>query len=292
VLKALGPRLFGLAAFQANFFVATNLGSSMTDGPNRVAAFEYAYQLFMLPHGIFALSLANIAFPTMSRLLGTNDLDGMKRVLVSTLRQIIFLALPAALGLGLLSKPLVQSLLQAGQFQSDSTEMVSHALFCFSFGLLSYGVVEILTRGFYSLNDTRTPVLVAVGTVALNLILSWLLVGPLYQGGLALALALSTTLEMILLALLLRRKIGPLDPDNSRALPITIFKIVLAADAMGLALFIALWLLQGPLDSGNKLLVLILTLLLIGFGGAVYFAAAYLLKIEELHSVVHRFLRR
>ncbi len=292
VLKALGPRLIGQAAFQANFFVATNLGSGLTDGPNRVAAFEYAYQLFMLPHGIFAWSVATAVFPTMSRLLGENNVPGMKQTLLTALRQVIFLVLPAALGLGLLSKPIVAALLQSGRFGSDSTDMVSHALFYFSFGLVGYGVVEILTRAYFALHDSRTPVRVALVTVALNLILSWILIKPFQQGGLALALAISTTVEMILLAWWLRRKIGPFDPDNRSALPIAIFKIVIAADAMGLALFIALQLLQDPLNSGNKLVVLTLTVGLVAFGGAIYAGAAYLLKLEELRTTLRRFLRR
>lgn len=292
VLKVLGPRLLGLAAFQANFFVATNLGSQMPEGPSRVAAFEYAYQLFMLPHGIFAVSLANIAFPAMARLLGANELAPMKRVLTAALRQIIFLALPASLGLGLLAKPIVEALLEFGRFTSASTDLVSQPLFFFSFGLLGYGVVEIMTRAFYALNDTRTPVIIALVTVAVNLTLSLVLSGPFYQGGLALALALSTTMEMVLLSWFLRRKIGPLDPDSSTALPVTIFKIVIAGDAMGLAIFLVSRLLEGPLDSGNKLLVLVLMLVIIGFGGAVYFCVAYLLKIEELRKVVGRFLKR
>ncbi len=292
VLKALIPRLLGQAAFQVNFFVATNLGSGLANGPNRVAAFEYAYQLFMLPHGIFAVSLANVFFPSMARLLGENDMAGMKRLLVTALRQIIFLVLPAAIGLGLLAKPIVEALLQSGRFDQNSTGLVSQALFFFSFGLVSYGVVEILTRAFYALQDSRTPVIIALVCVASNFGLSLLLVGSLFQGGLALALALSTTIEMILLYWFLRRAIGPFEPGPQRHLPLAILKIVAAADAMGLALFIAIKVLQEPLASGNKLVVLALSIVLIGFGGAVYFGTAYLLKIEELQAVTRRFLKR
>jgi putative peptidoglycan lipid II flippase len=77
VLRALAPRLLGQAAFQANFFVATNLGSGLDHGPQRISAFSYAYSLFMLPHGVFAISLATVAFPAMARFLGENNLAGM-----------------------------------------------------------------------------------------------------------------------------------------------------------------------------------------------------------------------
>ena len=292
VLKALGPRLLGQAAFQANFFIATNLASRLDEGAAKVSAFGYAYQLFMLPHGVFAISLATVAFPAMARFLGENNLAGMKQTLIGSLRQVLFLALPAALGLGILARPIVMTLYESGKFTSESTDLVSPTVLCFSFGLVSYGIVEILTRGFYALHDTRTPVIIALVTVGLNLLLSLPLIGPLQQGGLALALALSTSAEMILLYWFLVRQIGPLDPENSDNLLLTVFKIGIAADLMGVVLLVGVRILQSPLESGNKLVVLLITLLLVGIGGAVYAGTAYLLKLEELRGVVRRFGRR
>ncbi|OJV95995.1 MAG: murein biosynthesis integral membrane protein MurJ [Chloroflexi bacterium 54-19] len=292
VLRALLPRLLGQAAFQANFFIATNLGSGLEQGPARVTAFNLAYQLFMLPHGVFAISLATVAFPAMARFLGENNLAGMKETLIGALRQVFFLALPAALGLGILARPIVMTLYQSGKFDSASTDLVSPTVLCFSFGLVSYGVVEILTRGFFALHDTRTPVMVALVTVGLNFILSVLLIGPLQQGGLALALALSTTAEMVLLYWFLTRQVGSLTEGNTDVLLVAIFKIGIAADLMGLVLLIGVKALQEPLANADKIGVIIITFFLIGLGGAVYAGAAYLLRLEELRSVVRRFVRR
>ncbi len=292
VLRALIPRLLGQAAFQANFFIATNLGSGLNQGAARVNAFGLAYQLFMLPHGVFAISLATVAFPAMARFLGEKNLDGMKQTLIGALRQVFFLALPAALGLGILARPIVMTLYQSGKFTSESTDLVSPTVLCFSFGLVSYGIVEILTRGFYALHDTRTPVLVALVTVALNLVFSLVLIGPLQQGGLALALALSTTVEMILLFWLLNRQIGSLTAGSSDDLLLAVFKIGIAADLMGVALLIGMKALQEPLQNADKLGIIIITFLLVGIGGAVYAGAAYFLHLEELRRVVRRFVRR
>jgi putative peptidoglycan lipid II flippase len=292
VLKALGPRLLGQAAFQANFFIATNLGSRLDQGPERVSAFTYAYQLFMLPHGVFAISLATVAFPAMARFLGENNLTGMKQAMMGSLRQVLFLTLPAALGLGILARPIVTTLYESGKFTSESTNLVSITVLCFSFGLVSYGMVEILTRGFYALHDTKTPVIIALVTVGLNLVLSMFLIGPLQQGGLALALALSTTGEMILLYWFLTRQIGPLAPGDSDSFLLTVFKIGIAADLMGIVLLVGLRVLQVPLENGGKLGALLVTILLVGIGGAVYAGTAYMLKLEELRSVVRRFVKR
>lgn len=291
VLRALIPRLLGQAAFQANFFIATNLGSGLDRGPARVTAFGLAYQLFMLPHGVFAISLATVAFPAMSRFLGEKNLDGMKRTLVGALRQVFFLALPAALGLGILARPIVMTLYQSGKFDSASTDLVSPTVLCFSFGLVSYGMVEILTRGFFALHDTRTPVVIALVTVALNFVLSVWLIEPFQQSGLALALALSTTAEMILLFWFLTRQIGSLTTDGDDLL-LAVFKIGIAADLMGATLLIGVKVLQEPLQNADKLGVIIITFFLIGIGGAVYTGAAYFLRLEELRSVVRRFVRR
>ena len=241
----------------------------------------------MLPHGIFAMSLATVAFPAMARLLGNNDMAGMKNTLVSSLRQVLFFALPAAVGLGVLAKPIIATIYQSGEFTAHSTDLVSQTLLCFSFGLVSYGVVEILTRAFYALQDTRTPVTIAVVTVGLNFVLSLLLVGTLYQGGLALALALSTTAEMLGLAVMLYRRIGTIS-----GLLRPVLKIAGASLAMGIVIWLGQFILTEPLANGNKLIIVLLTGILIGLGGAVYIIAAYLLKIEELRGAVRRFRRR
>ncbi len=287
VLKALGPRLIGQAVFQFNFIVATNLGSRLDNGPARVVAFENGYTIFMLPHGIFAMSLATVAFPAMARLLGANDLPGMKRTLAGSLRQVYFFALPAAVGLAVLARPIVSTIYQSGRFDQQSTDLVSATVMYFSFGLISYGLVEILTRAFYAMQDTRTPVIIAVVTVGLNFIFSLALVGWLAQGGLALALALSTTVEMIGLAIMLLRRIGRVPGLVGPGL-----KITGAAALMGLVIWLGQWWLSAPLAEGNKLVVVALTGLLVGLGGGIYVVTAYLLRIEELQGLVARFRRR
>lgn len=299
VMGALGPRLLGQAAFQLNFFVITNLASRLSDGPGKVAALENAYQLFMLPHGIFAISLATVAFPAMSRLVGAGNLSGMVATLGSSLRQVLFLTLPASVGLALLAEPIVKTILASGQFNQRSVELVSFALVCFSFGLVGYGVVEILTRAFYAMQDTITPVAITILTVALNTGLSILLLRPLEHGGLALALALSTTLEMGLLALLLHRKIHTFMVASARAALLSMSRIILAAALMGAVLLVLRFLFATPLDNANvqsqigaKLFVVFLTGIMIILGGAVYGITAYLLRVEELQTVVRRFIRR
>lgn len=288
VLVALGPRVLGQAAFQINFIFITALASAK---PETVTALNYSYQLLMLPHGLFAMSVAVVTFPAMSRLFGAGDIEGLKQRLVSAMRQIFFFALPASLGLGILARPIVRSILELGSFGEKSTDLVSHSLVFFSIGLVGYGIVEIITRAFYAMQDTRTPVIVAILTIGLNIALSLWLIGPLGHGGLALSLAITNTLEMLLLLWLVQRKLGTLDNDNTR-LWLTAVKISLAADFMGCFLLGANWVLAQPFASLSKLPLILLTGLVIGLAGAIYAALAWLLKIEELQYTLGRFIRR
>jgi putative peptidoglycan lipid II flippase len=227
----------------------------------------------------------------MSRLFGAGDIEGLKQRLVSAMRQIFFFALPASLGLGILARPIVRSILELGSFNEKSTDLVSHSLVFFSIGLVGYGIVEIITRAFYAMQNTRTPVIVAILTIGLNIILSLLLIGPLGHGGLALSLAITNTLEMLLLLWLIQRRLGALDGENSR-LWLTAVKIALAADFMGCFLLAANWILAQPFASLSKLPLILLTGLVIGLAGAIYAGLAWLLKIEELQSALGRFIRR
>jgi len=288
VLKALGPRLVGQAAFQINFIVITNLASAQ---PKTLSAIGYAFQILMLPHGLFAMSVAVVSFPAMSRQFGAGDIAGLKLTLVKGMRQIFFFALPASLGLGLLARPIVRSLLEFGTFSEQSTDLVSYALIFFSLGLVAYGIVEIITRAFYAMQDTATPVTIAVLTIGINIGLSLLLLQPLGHGGLALSLAITNTLEMILLLWLISRKLGKLDPDGGQ-LWLGAFKIALAADFMGCFLLGVNFFLSEPLAKLSKFPLIILTLLIVAIAGAIYAATAWLLKVEELNTVARRFLRR
>jgi putative peptidoglycan lipid II flippase len=153
-------------------------------------------------------------------------------------------------------------------------------------------VVEIITRAFYALQDTRTPVIIAVLTVGLNLVLSSALgrENTLGMGGLALGLALATNFEMLALLWLLYRKIGSLAGCNETLL-LPMLKIVLAADAMAAVLWLLTRFLNPVLAQADKLVLIILTIALVGIGAATYAVAALVLGIDELKAALRRFRR-
>jgi putative peptidoglycan lipid II flippase len=214
------PRLLGVAVVQINFIVNTILASAMPEGS--LAALTYAFTLMIMPQAIIGQASAIAALPTFSAQFARGELDSLRSSLGNTLRAVFYLALPASLGLALLSTPVVAALFERGAFTSQSTQMVAWALFWFSLGLVGHSVLEIVSRAFYALHDTRTPVIVGVGAMTLNVLLSlslWRLfdaIGWMPHGALALANSLATALECIVLLELIRRRMGGLEARRLR----------------------------------------------------------------------------
>jgi putative peptidoglycan lipid II flippase len=209
------PRVVGLAAVQINFLVNTILASGLPSGS--LSALNYAWLLMLLPQGIFAQSVATAAFPTFSAQAARGERDEMRSTLAATLRAVLYLTLPAAAGLLVLREPVVQLVFQRGAFTAGSTEMVAWALALTVLGLPAHAVVEIVVRAFYAVHDTRTPVTVGVTAMALNVGLSvgfialFRAAGWMPHGGLALSNSLATTVETVVLAVLIRRRLEGLE---------------------------------------------------------------------------------
>ncbi len=290
VARLMGPRLLGVAAVQINLVVTLNLASFMLGGT--VSAINYAWQIFTMPQVIIAQAIAIAALPAFSAMVARGDLGAMRASLAETLRGILFLALPATVGLFMLRTPIIAMLFERGVFTAESTALVAVALAGYTLGLASHSVVEIVSRAYYALHDTRTPVL--IGTVAMGLNIGFsLLLAPLFtalglppHGGLALANTLATTLEMAALLGPMRRRLSGLDlgrmaPDLART--------AVATALLGLSL--ALWLgLGAPLGAGPYG-AWIMGVGGVLIGGSVYAAAAVALRAPEI-SLVRGLLRR
>jgi len=236
VVRLMLPRVAGLAAVQVNFLVNTILASGLA--PGSLSAVNYAWLLMLLPQGVFAQAVATAAFPTFSSQAARGERTEMRSTLSATLRAVLYMALPAAVGLIVLRTPLVQMIFERGAFTDTSTHMVTWALALFALGLPAHSVVEIVVRAFYALHDTKTPVAVGILAMGLNVALSLLLLdafgrlGWLPLGGLALSNSLATTAEMTILLLILRRRLGGLE---GRRLASSMLRFGVAAAVMGAA---------------------------------------------------------
>ncbi|MGD0115424.1 MAG: murein biosynthesis integral membrane protein MurJ [Dehalococcoidia bacterium] len=210
--KLMLPRAFGLAAVQLNFLISIFFASKVSD--QAISAVNYAWLIVMMPLGLFGMALSTAVFPTLAEQAATKSMDALRHTLSGTLRLILFLTLPASVGLMILGKPLVTFLFEHGAFTAASTDITVAVLFFYAIGLFAQGGIEILSRGFYALSDTRTPVAFAVASMVANLLLCLVLVGSFGVKGLGLALSLSAILEFSLLFRALRKRLGGLDEEK------------------------------------------------------------------------------
>jgi len=297
----MAPRVFGQSAAQLNIIVMASIASSLGEG--RIAALDQAYQLMLLPHGIFALSLGTVSFPTMARAYALGDMVEVRRAMRTILRTVLWMVVPSAVALAVLRVPIVRLLFQHGIFADESTALVANALLLYATALPAFAASEILIRTFYAMQDTRTPVVIGLIAVTLNIALAWILVRQLGYDHVALAGAFSVAnnLEAILLTLLLRRRLGGLDPSGG--LWRSARQTLIGAGIMGAVLLGVVALSQYKLpwlsaavpgySAGQDLAVLAGWLLLVGIVGvAIYVGIALLQGAEELQIVGGRLLRR
>ena len=274
------PRVLGLAAMQLNYVVNTILASLLRAGS--LAALTFAWQLTTLPWGVIAMAISTVSFPTLAAAAAREEMDSLKATLSTALRTILYLTIPAGVGLFVLREPLVALLFQRGQFDAASTQTVAFALAFYAPGLFALAITEILTRAYYALHDTRTPVIIAVATVAANVALSLAFIGPLAHGGLALAATLANTGEAIVLIVLLRRRLAGL--DDYRVIT-SAARAIFAALIMGLALTWLWSALTGVLDVSAAPALLAAVVIAVGAGAAVYGGLTWLLGSPELARV-------
>lgn len=286
VFRLMGPRLLGVAVVQLNFIVNTVIALGQPEGS--VTAITLAFSLMLMPQMAVAQSAAIASLPTFSAQVALAQLDEMRNSLASTLRAVLLLSIPASVGLIVLRTPLVALLYQRGAFTARSTELVAWALLWYAAGLVGHALVEILSRAFYALHDTRTPVIVGVITMGLNIGFSLLFsawfarIGLLPHGGLALANSLATGMESIVLIILMRKRLKGLNGGY-------IWKGV-GISLLGTALMTVGVLGWQRLFGGGSRLVEVFGAL--GVGLTAYVGLMWALKMPELMGMFRTLVRR
>ncbi len=297
VLVLMGPMVLGLTATQintlANDFIALCLSGSDEKGrlftvlghevayplwQGAVSHLFYAQRLYQFPLGVLGTSLATAIFPVMSADAARRDFTGLCRTVSRGLRCTIFIALPATAGLLLVGRPLVAALLERGEFTRADTLQTAVTLSFYALGLTGYFAQQVLTRAFYSLQEPRTPARSALVAVFANVVLCLVLVWPLGTGGLAVATALCSYLQVATLAVILRRRLGRavLAGLGAALRDTTLATLCMAAAVLGISHLLA--------ERGNALLLLAS----VPAGAVVYIMAARLLRIEMLSVVWSR----
>lgn len=280
--RLMGPRVIGLGAAQLNFVVTIYFASKI--GDQTVSNLNYAWVVATLPTALFGMALSTAVFPRLADHAAEEDMEALRDTVSRVLRIIMFLTIPAAIGLALLRFPAVTLLFQWGQFTRADTSMTAAALAFFCIGIVPQAGIEIHSRGFYAMGDTRTPVMLAVFAVATNVVLSALVWQRFEHQGLAFADSVTSALEWVLLYAFFIRRTGASPAADLSAIAIFTFC------AAGMALFIAIAFL--PFDVGGRFNQAIIALAGATAGVLVYGALANVLGVEEFHQAARRIRSR
>ncbi|MCP3905755.1 MAG: murein biosynthesis integral membrane protein MurJ [Planctomycetes bacterium] len=286
------PMILGLGVLQLNTLFdgliasyPTTIGSTIfgVDYPldaGAMSAVSYAQRLYQFPLGVFGIAVATAIFPALAAL--ADDPDAFGRTVRRGLRLVVFIGLPASVGLVLVREPLTSVILEGGAFTQDNTERVGRVLLGYAPAIWAYSTVHVLTRAFYARGDAMTPVRVAVSVVVLNVVLNCTLIWtPLREAGLAWSTAICSTVQGLALLALLRRRIGPIVDG---AVTASAVKSVLAALLMGVAVWLVATLVptwgDGWIATLGRLAMLVIT------GAVVFGGVARALRMPELRWTI------
>jgi putative peptidoglycan lipid II flippase len=279
------PGLIGTAVYQLNVFVDTIFASFLPGGS--VSYLFFADRLIEFPLGIFAIAIGMGSLPSLSALVSQGKIEELKETLSFTFRLVSFISIPAMMGLIFLRTPIVHLLFERGHFDPTATAMTAKALLCYSVGLWAIAGSRIVVPAFYSLQDTWTPLKIALICLGANVVLNAILIFPLKHAGLALATSLSSILNLILLFRELRPRLEGMDLKKSGR---SLLQVAFSSLLMGLAAYVICssgdWSLSG--HTGEKMLLLGSG---IGAGILIYIGSSYGMKNQELLFLM-RMLRR
>ena len=275
--KMIIPVILATGASQLGLVVDRMLASGLPEGS--IAALNFGFLLSQFPLGIFAVAVSTVIYPTFSVYAAKKDLAGLRRALVAGVRVTLFIVLPMSVAFVVLRQPMVRVLFQRGAFDARATSLTAYALLFFSLGLVPMALGALISRVYFSLQDTMTPMLLGIGAVAVNIVLNFLLIRPLAHGGLALSTSLASLFAMVLLFVVLRRRMGEL---GGKEMLDGFWRICVASGVMGLVVTIA-WGQLAHLGQGRGFIwnagCLAVTILI---GTVIYGIASFLLRLPEL----------
>jgi len=276
VIRLMIPRMLGLSFGQINHFIIQILGQTLVFGS--IPALSNGWRVMLMPQGAIGQALGIVSFPTFATLAARENLPRMRRIMAETLRFIFFLGIPTSVIFIVLSRPVITILFQRGEFDASDTELVASALAFYSVGLVGLSALEVISRAFYALKDTWTPVLAGGIQLAFMAALGYWFseflfpqLGLLPLGGLAFGASVASTLEAVGLLWLLRRK---MDGVNGRQIWDGLWRMSLA----GIGMALATWFTYQQMQAAAPFWQVIGGCLV---GGGVYIFLATLLQISE-----------
>lgn len=277
------PVVIGVGANQINSIVDKSLASLL--GTDVVASFSYAIKLYEFVQALFITSILAVIYPRLSSMIVSERMDSFLNSLKKTMNVIIVALVPIIVGCIVLSKQIVEVLFQRNAFTSKDTTMTASILLIYVIGILAFALRDVLTRGFYSMEDSKTPMINSIISIVFNISLNLILVKPLGYKGLAIATAVSAYIGLFLFNRSMKKKIeGYSSKDNY----IVFAKALFAALIMGLGVKLVYGIVGASL-VGGLLLKLIALLSAVGVGVIIYAIVMHFLKVEEYEMIFDMF---
>lgn len=281
MLNLMVPALITTSVIQVNLVVDRFLASKVYQGA--IAGLGFADKINSLVFDIFAIAISTVVYPNLSSFNAQENKDEYKATLIKSINVILLIMVPASIGLMVLRLPIIDILFKRGAFDERSAEITATALFFYAPAMVSYAVRDIMTKAFYSIKETRIPMINSIMGVLLNIVLNLALVGKMKVGGLALATSSSATLTTILLIITFNKKVNGMGIE---IIGKSFLKILGAGGLMGIIVFAINRLSIDYLGRGFNGSVISVTISVI-FGALSYFAVIYILKIEEFMYIIN-----
>lgn len=275
------PVLMGTAISQVNVTVNQIIASGLPEGS--ISALDFGNRINGMVNSLFGLSIATVLYPSMARMAFGNQIEKLKDMVSTGMRVVSFIIMPMMVGLMILSVPIVRLLFERGAFDTRATLMTSQALFYYALAIVPVGISGVLSRAFFSLQVTKTPVVVGLLSVGLNVLMNLVLVRFMGHAGLALSTSISSTFSVVLSLILFRRKMGIL---GGRQIVKSITRHLICAAIMGIAVIWTDSIAQTILISDTTVYQALRLMLSVSVGSIVYIIAAYVLKTEEMRMAL------
>ncbi|WP_096550381.1 murein biosynthesis integral membrane protein MurJ [Ureibacillus thermosphaericus] len=269
------PAIIALNINQINVLIDRTLASTIA--PGAMSSIDYANRLNIFMNSLFAGSIATVLYPTMAKMALKKDKMGLNSSMQEALNIVTIITVPLSVGMIIFSEQIIQVLFGRGAFDRIAIYMTSQALLYYSIGISAYGFREILSRAFYAITDTKTPLINSVYSMILNICLNFILLKYLGIGGLALSTSLSAIFMVILLSINYNKKIVRI---NYKPIIVTLLKCSIASILMGLSTLLIFEILS------SKIILTIALIISVVIGVILYLLLIYLFKVRELYLII------
>ncbi len=291
MIKMMVPRTLTIGANQINIVVDTIVLSFFVGG---ISVFNYANNIQTVPTVIFGIAIATAIFPALSESHAKKDMDEFIDRFSWSARRILFFMIPATVGIIVLRAQIVRLIFGIGSFDWEATYWTTKTLLFFSFGLVAQGLIPLLIRAFYAIQDTRNPFYIGVLVMVVNIVLSiafpFIPALGLGVAGVALAFSIAGIINAVLLFVVLHEKIGVLDPDHKIFESTT--RLIIASVLMGITVHYSLYLFDAVTNTHKVLGLLLQTSGAIVLGGVCYLFLSWLFRCEEIKFVLEKIRRK